>query len=262
MVTMNYQNDLQKRIGAARELIFDTLISSGKLGSVRTLIAGINPSLDSMLERCEKEVSTIEKMYNGEVVLLGAENLPENTEEEKKRKKYLLLFLKSLKELRSEVERVQKELNAGGEGNTSQLTGSRWARVFRVVKGTLGLTTLAAVGIVLVLRATTVTVVVTNDECSPLEVRAPYGIWLPGVLLPNESIPTNGWAIVKISPLTLDIDGTSTKTLGIKMLVFSGSYQIPQDVSDITFNSASLLGTKTHIRLLDHKEHKLVVTCK
>ena len=258
---MNYQNDLQKRINAARDLLFDSSITSAKLASVRTLIAGVHPSLDNALAQCEKDLSTFEKMCQGDVVLVGAENLPEYTKEEKNRKKYLLLFIKSWRQLKSEVERVQKELDAGGEGNSTSSEGSRWARVFRVAKGTLGLTTLAAVGIVLTLKATAVTIVITNKGCGPIAL-APLNISFPGFSVPKETIPTNGWAIAKLSPLSADIDATNDTTISIKILGFTGSYEIPNNINDIIFNGTSLLGTKTHIRLLDRKEHALVFTCK
>src|SRR3989344_226148 len=112
--------DFQKRFQEAYKLLTEETTNQEKFESVRVLVKGFNPKIDNALVKVSKALSDIEKLQQGEYVELGVENLPENTEEEKKRKKAMLAFIRYWKELTSEVERVKKELSEKENSNSTQ----------------------------------------------------------------------------------------------------------------------------------------------
>lgn len=148
---MNPQ-DARDRFLASHKLLLDQSTSLEKFEQIRTLIKGINPKIDKVLAQCSKRLSQVEHLQKGEVIELTAENLPENTEEEKKRKKAILYFIKSWKTLVSEVERVKRELESDQQVRTSNQ--QTFTRILSGAKGPFGLLTIAAIiaagGLVLV----------------------------------------------------------------------------------------------------------------
>ncbi len=140
--------EIKKRIAAAYDLMGDQTISHEKLTSVSTLIKGINPKLDHLLEASLKMFASLEKAQAGEVIDLTAENLPEITQEQKKRKKALLLFLTSWKDLKHEMDRMRTEFEKMPHEKTSQAKAQNFADIAMKAKGPLGLITLAAIVIV------------------------------------------------------------------------------------------------------------------
>lgn len=144
---MNPQ-DLKKRILAAYDLLSEETTTWAKFESIRTLIEGRNSRIDQILSSISKFRSEISKLQEGDIIQLSAENLPEKTEKEKKRKKAILLFIRHWKQLKAEVERVKREFNQS-EGKDSDKT-SNFANIATRAKGPLGLITIAAVIIVVV----------------------------------------------------------------------------------------------------------------
>ncbi|HSW48262.1 MAG TPA: hypothetical protein VLG67_04235 [Candidatus Saccharimonadales bacterium] len=136
--------DVRERLDSALQLLDGSSTTVEKFESARILIKGINPRIDGLLTECSKHLANLNKLQANELIELSAENLPEQTEEEKKRKRTVLLLIKSFKDLRSEVERVRKELgNAGKQGKVNTA-----ARIGIGAKGAFGLITLAAIVIV------------------------------------------------------------------------------------------------------------------
>lgn len=131
---------------AAHRLLTEETTSREKFEAVRALIKGINPQIDKLLAESSKAISNLEKFQKGDFVQLSAESLPEETEEEKKRKRAVLLFIKSWKDLQSEVERVRSEF--GKERETPSEQASSIGRIVSLAKGPFGIITLAAVVIV------------------------------------------------------------------------------------------------------------------
>ena len=109
---MNSQ-DAKEKFLVASKLIFDETTSTEKFEEVRKLIKGINPQVDRLLESCSEAISKIEKLQKGDVIDLTAESLPEKTGEEKRRKKAILFFVKSWRDLQDEMERVRAEFEKG-----------------------------------------------------------------------------------------------------------------------------------------------------
>ena len=100
--------EARKRLQAAQTLLLELSTTREKFTAIRNLINGIHPKIDSALHQCDEHLSTWDKIESGDVIHLTADHLPENTEEEKRRKKFLLLFIKSWKDLKGEVARVEQ----------------------------------------------------------------------------------------------------------------------------------------------------------
>ncbi|OGK23638.1 hypothetical protein A3A46_02925 [Candidatus Roizmanbacteria bacterium RIFCSPLOWO2_01_FULL_37_13] len=139
--------DTKKRIFAAHKLLTEKTTSKQKLESVKALIKGINPRIDTFLENSSKALTDLEKFQKGDVIELGAEHLPENTEEEKKRKKALLWFIRNWKSLHSEIDRVKKEFEQGSQGTEQKIQSG--GRIAAFAKGPFGLMTALAIVIVI-----------------------------------------------------------------------------------------------------------------
>lgn len=171
----------EKRIKEAYILLTQETTTLEKFESIKTLIKGINPKIDTLLDSCAKAFSDYEKLEQGKVVELTLENLPENTEEENKRKKRLLLLVRCWNDLKSEVERVKKEL----ESKNSQTQTESFSKLLLKAKGPLGIITIAAiilVGVFAFLNSPkesktvveksskeTIKVIIVNDKKIPLD---------------------------------------------------------------------------------------------
>lgn len=140
----------KKRILAAYKLLTEETTTLEKFESVRTLLRGANPTIDKHLDNVSRAFSDLEKLHKGEVVELTAKHLPSKTEEEKRRKRALLLLIKSYKELQSGVERVKSGIERLGEDKTpsAQEKISTFGRILGFTKGTFSLLTLAALAVV------------------------------------------------------------------------------------------------------------------
>ncbi|MBI4080178.1 MAG: hypothetical protein HY430_00215 [Candidatus Levybacteria bacterium] len=159
------QKEINSRIRAAYALLTEETTTREKFESVRTLIKGIHPKIDRALDDTSQTLSDYEKLHKGEIVELMVEKLPDNTEEQKKRKKALLVLIKNWKQLQSEVERVKGELekaeerqgrvetasNAGAPASDAAVAGSK---ILAGAKGPLGILTIVAIIIVSVFMFT------------------------------------------------------------------------------------------------------------
>src|SRR3989344_2388235 len=165
---MEYKH-ARERIEGAMELLTAQSIDWGTFESTKKLLHGINPRIDKLLDRCEEQFGHIGRLHKGEVIELAVEATPEETEKDKKRKKYLLVFLKFWRELKEEVERVQAEVD--DYQKYGDRTGSGKAppigKRLGVAKGPLGIITLIAGGFVL-LQTTAVRIVIKNNGCDPI----------------------------------------------------------------------------------------------
>lgn len=145
--------DFQKSFEEAYKLLAQKTTNREKFESIRTLIKGVNPKLDEVLEKASRALSDVEKLQKGEVIDLTIENLPENSEEEKKRKKAILSFIKNWRDLKNEVERVKSELQDSREKSGSENAQSI-LKLLSSPKGAFGLITAAAIIIVSILVLT------------------------------------------------------------------------------------------------------------
>lgn len=137
----------REKFEALNKLLSQESTTIEKFQSVAKLAHGINPQIDQTLDKAAEALEKIENLSKGEVIELSADTLPEETEQQKKRKKALILFIKHYKELKDEIERVKAELKDSKSAN-QQL--SAVGRVAAFAKGPVGIITVAAVIIVAV----------------------------------------------------------------------------------------------------------------
>lgn len=138
--------DINTRLEEAIKLITKDTTSLEKFYSIKKIIQGLDKKTDRTLEECSRIASRLEKLNQGKVVDIVFEYLPENTKEDKERKKLLLLFLKYYRELKSEVIRLKNEYQNlqknAKEKNLSESSES-FSRILLKAKGPFGLITLA-----------------------------------------------------------------------------------------------------------------------
>ncbi len=257
---MNYY-EAKKKILAANALLAQETTTREKFGSICTLTKGIHPTIDKTLIRAEEQLCKVEKYIKGEVIQLSLEHLPEDTEEQKKRKKALLFFLNTWNQLKGEIKRVEKELDASHKEHTASQKQSHWTKIFQFAKGPFGVVTIVAIGILLVLQSTSVSVVIKNNGCETIPAPAFLPIPLPGFSLPKNPIPNNGSAIATVPPLTVTVNGMQPGTLTVHMLGITLPYQVPGNIRDITLNDTSLIGKETKVTLSERKQHILTFNC-
>lgn len=250
---------VRKRLLSARDLLNDETTTRAKLVALTTLLSGVHPKTDALLAECNKALTLVGKIEEGDVIHLSAEALPEGTEEEKKRKRALLLFLKNWKDLQGEVARIEAELNGMQPDASSQ--ASTWSRIFAFSKGPLAFVAVVAVGLG-ALSATSVSLTIKNDGCSTMHMQNPLPVAVRGLSLPNEPIQDGGSGVATLPPLTLNVDGTMPDLVSLTALGFNTSIKLPSNIADVTFNGISLLDKKTQISLSEKKEHELVLRCR
>lgn len=263
---MNTSTFNREKIRAALDLLMEETTTLSKFEKIRTLISGVNPKIDKALSEISSIIKSLQKIENIEVIDLTVQALPEKTDKDRKRKKLLLLLLSSWKNLRSEVERVQSlyEKANSDEGISSSEHASILGKAFGFAKGPLGFVTLAAiaiVGVISLLNAISVTIIIRNQGCSPIQpiVRLPFPI--PGIELPKETIPDGGQGVAKVPPLTVNVDGTNRSSVVLSAFSFSMQYRLGTGATDVILNGTSLLGKQTIIKLSDSKQHEVVLVC-
>lgn len=255
---MNSQT-IEKRVRAAADLLQAKELNRATFESLRSLLSGIHPRTDKVLESLSRELKHVEQVQKGDIIELTIEGLPEFTPEQKKRKKALLLFLKFWNDLKGEVKRIEKEL-AQAKGTPHQGNTRAMGRIWAGAKGPLGIITLVAAGVVL-LKVTEVSVVIKNSGCRPMTPVTSVAVNIPGLMLPSETIPTGGEAVAKLPPLTVSVDATAPTQILLTM--YGIKYNFSLETSDIhlIFDGKTLNGTTSTLNLGSRKEHTLVAQC-
>lgn len=252
-----HTQDTHQRLAAARELLRLDTTTAEKFEEIEKLLAGIHPKLDKTLHLAAAALKKVEQFQETAIIELTTEALPEKTDKQKKRKKYLLLFLEYWDDLRDEVERIKAELLS----NDSKAVKS--GKIAGLARGPLGsITAIAAViaGGLVLLNTVAVSVVIKNKGCDTIEPKTTVTIALPGLSLPNQSIPNGGQATATLPPLKLSVDGSSGTVLILKAYGLTMQFNYSGDVA-IVFDGKQLTGTMTDIDLGSKKEHELVIIC-
>ncbi len=143
---MKLSKDTHEKMMSVYTLLSQDSISVGSFEHINTILKGIHPDLDEKLEACQKALHVVEKVMEADFITLSAENLPEKDEKQKKRKKALLFFISSVKNLQSEIKRIDAEFSQGN--GSSQNTMWHMGRIIKFAKGPFGLITLAALIVV------------------------------------------------------------------------------------------------------------------
>lgn len=141
------RNEYRRKFQEAFRLLGAERTNLEKLESVRVLVHGLNPKVDKLFDKCLEAFSKIEDIKKGEVLELSVELLPEETEGEKKRKKAIIFFIKTYKDLAAEIERTGGEFE-GGDKNQNEGQVTTLSKILSGAKGPFGLVTLAAIVIV------------------------------------------------------------------------------------------------------------------
>lgn len=263
---MNTSTINREKIRAALDLLMDETTTLQKFEKIRALILGVNPKIDKSLREISNAISNLKKIENIEVIDLSISALPEKNEKEKKRKKLLLLLLSSWKNLRSEVERVQNLYEKAG--SDKEITTSEHASVLgkslALAKGPLGFVTIGAiaiVGVITLLNAISVTIIIRNQGCSPIQPIVRLPVPIPGIELPKETIPDGGEGVAKVPPLTVNVDGTNRSSVVLSAFSFSMQYELGSGATDVIFNGQTLLGKQTVIKLSESKQHEVILVC-
>lgn len=138
-------SEQKQRLEAARKILQQETTTLEKCQSLLTFASGINPRIDAKLESFKKTLSGLRHLQKGEIIDLSLEALPEDTEEQKKRKKALLFFLKHFRELEGEIERVKGELEKVKEGKVKGEEIATFSQIGALAKGPFGIITALAV---------------------------------------------------------------------------------------------------------------------
>ena len=247
--------DIKRRTQAAMILLSESSTTLEKIHSVMGMLKGINKKLDTALLLVEKQALSLDLVTQGAYIELAVEHLPEETEEQKKRKKGLLLFIKTWGELKSEVGRVQAEVDLGHNVQDSQF----WTNMLAFAKGPAALITVVAVGVVM-LAQSSVDIVIANEGCSTITATG-VPISLPGFKLPSKSIDSGGAETATIPALTLTVDGTKGQSLVLSSLVFHFTMNLSNSVTDVTFDGESLLHKVSTLDLGTKASHTLKLMC-
>ena len=252
--------EAKKRLLAAQTLLLEPATSFEKFASVKMLLTGVHPRLDEFLARAAEELAPIEKILGGDYVLLTIENLPEATEEHKKKKKAILFFWKTWNTLKSEVSRVQAEMHAAQNAPDQVTKSSHWGRIFNFAKGPFGILTVAAVALASASAVTSVEISIKNQNCPTMVPSSSMPIPLPGISFPKDPIPKGGTGKASIPGVPVTVDGTQKGTLLLSSIKLHMSFQLGA-IKSVTFDGVELLGKKTDINLSEKKSHEMVFTC-
>ena len=249
---------MKSRIVAARELMRSDTTTAEKFEALEKILRGINPKIDKTLAMAAGALKKVEQFQETAVIELTAERLPEKTEKQKKRKKYLLLFLQYWDDLKDEVERVRGELQS------SDSNVVKGGKIAGLAKGPLGaITAIAAViaGGLVLLNSVAVSVVVKNKGCDTILPQTTAAVSLPGLVIPNQPIPAGGSVTATLPPLTLTVDNSSGDSLRLTAYGLHLTFDYSGKV-DIIFDGTSLIGKATTLNLGDLKQHELIISCK
>lgn len=256
----------REKIRAALDLLMEETTTLEKFEKIQKLISGVNPKIDKTLSEISSIIKNLQKIEKIEVIDLSLSALPEKSQKDKKRKRLLLLLLSSWKNLHSEVRRVQGLYEKAG--SDKEISPSEHVsvvgKIFALAKGPLGFVTIAAaviVGAISLLNTISVTIIIRNQDCSPIQpiVQLPFPI--PGIELPQETIPDGGQGTARVPPLTVNVDGTNRSSVVLSAFSFSMQYQLGSGATDVIFNGQTLLGKQTVIKLSERKQHEVILVC-
>src|SRR5260221_10013633 len=108
---MQFSSENHEKIVSAYSLLQGATLSVDTFEHVHTLLKGLHPTLDKRLGECSKALDKFQKIQAGDIITLSVEAIPEDSEDKKKRKKALLFFISSLKNLKSEIARIDGEFS-------------------------------------------------------------------------------------------------------------------------------------------------------
>jgi hypothetical protein len=190
----------QKKLEAAFKLLNADSTTRERFELIRELLKGIDTRVDQNLSFVSKRLAEVEKLQKGRIVELTIEHLPENTKEEKERKRAILLLLKTWKDLKGEVKRIQAELHLKQKGEASQSTVGGLAKIAAFAKGPFGIITIAAliiVGLVTFVGSQTTTTKGSDETYQPINQ-----VSIPAEATPKTKAIKVGEKMIALTQLT------------------------------------------------------------
>ena len=251
---------VKQRMMAAQVLLEKKTIDASTISELKTLLSGFHPTLDKSLKRAEAAFLAIDKAGKGDVVELTLVALPDVTHEQKRRKKAILFFLKFWNDLKSEVERVQKEMGDDFAHQSIEKKAGSLGAILGAMKGPLGIITVLALGIA-ALKMTEVSILVKNIGCAPLLPADTPAISIPGLSIPHQTIDSGTTAVAKLPPLPISVDATAGSTITVSVLGAHYTFQLGSSQVQVIFDGTVVSGTKTEVSLGSRKEHILDIRC-
>lgn len=251
------KHNIPERLRAAYQLLIEQTTSRQKITTVLTLVRGTDPRIDVLVTKVEEAVLLLDKIQEGDVIMLAADALPETNEREERRKKVLMFFTKSWRELGSEISRIQSELHHRIEIVRPPL----WRRFLSFIKWPLLIIALVAIA-VMTLEEKSVEITIQNKGCSPLSLPTTMPAWVPGFSLPEEPIVSGVPMVIRIPGLKVHVNGMPEDSIVVQIILQSITFQLPPSISSITFDGMSLIGKQRTIALFERPQHNLIITCK
>ena len=258
-------SETREKIEAAIKLLSEDSSTLAKVEKVLTLLRGVDSQLDKRLDAAGRALATLKNVQEGDVLALTLGNLPEGTEKEKKRKKALLFFIKTWKNLRDEVERVRAEIDStSGQGANQQ--AASFAKVAAFAKGPFGIVTLVAVVIAAALifsgrdktqtqSISTVTSPTPNIVTSPSPVSSPQSSPSPTKRTKIQVITYNGKKIpLDMLAVRTGPDCTNSPQEARHYHAANGQYVLATDGTRINDPGACAFGKVDEVEILEVSE--------
>lgn len=164
----------REKIEALEKILGSDSTGLDRVESTVVLLRGYHPQVDKKLAQVARHLGTIRNLQEGNVVELSVERLPDGTQKEKRRKRAILFLLKSLRELKGEIERVKRELDRSEKGEQSG--AESFGKIASFAKGPFGIITigaLVAAGGFLLVRGKTSQNQVVSVGPTPVAVTSP-----------------------------------------------------------------------------------------
>lgn len=255
---MDYKS-VEKRLLAAHTLLESDTVDASAFQSLTSLLHGIHPRIDKTLTTMGHTATHIDMLQKGYVISLTAQSIPAHTPQEKKRKKYLLLFLKYWRDLKSEVARVEKELSEAGTSHGN--SNLAWANLFATAKGPLGIITVIAAGIVM-LKVSEVSVTIKNIGCRNIDPSGDFSVNVPGLSLPTAPIADGEESVAKLPPISITVDATNDQAITVLLYGVTRSFILGSSHFDILYDGQLLNGKLTSVQLASAKSHTVEIRCR
>jgi hypothetical protein len=111
---------------------------------------------------------------------------------------------------------------------------------------------------------TAVEITIINNGCQPIAPvgRLPLPVDVPGLDLPETTIPAGGSGSARVPRLKLQVDGTQSGTVSLTALGFTLPVGLGSQNPSITFDGVPITGRRVSVDLSERKQHELVLTCK
>jgi hypothetical protein len=158
---------------------------------------------------------------------------------------------KACRVLQTELRQVIRILPAGGT-------------LLPVLIGGLIVLAAAVASLYAYIDYSAVEITVINNGCRPIAPvgRLPLPIDLPGVDLPDTTIPAGGSGTGRVPRLKVQIDGTQSGTVSLTALGFTLPIGTGSQNPSVTFDGVPISGQRISVDLGERARHELVLTCK